>query len=258
MSFFECQIKSWLSHIRRYQLQFSKGILIRKGDFEYEFFNKFRELLPTGANAQLVIMLVDFRKGEAGYTDATTPVPTGRFNYKAIQFTATVTINTGNETDGLLDLSFGQASDIVSGVASSESFTETSRHPVFVPSTSIAPSMMNLSDSAATLALGEEKWIAVGMEPMGCLEAFEIVRTGGAGHDERICEARIVRNSVIITGKKAGETSVTLRSLAENGPSKTIAVKVGGGAQPVGSGAALPSGRTMAPAKTDAGKPSVE
>ena len=104
----------------------------------------------------------------------------------------------------MLFRSFGQASDIVSGIASSESFTETNRHPVFIPSTSITPTMMNLSDGVATLALGEEKWIAVGMEPMGCLEGFEIVRTGGAGHDERICGARIVRNSVIITGKEPG------------------------------------------------------
>ena len=227
--------------IRRYQLQFSKGILIRKGDPEYEFFNRFRELLPTGANAQLVIMLVDFRQE--------TPGTGGRFNYKAIQFAVTATINTGNETDGLLDLSFGQASDIVSGIASSESFTETNRHPVFIPSTSITPAMMNLSDSVATLALGEEKWIAVGMEPMGCLDGFEIVRTGGAGHDERVCGARIVRNSVIITGKEPGETKVTLRSLAENGPSETIAVKVGAASQSTGSGVAVPSGGTLAPAR---------
>ena len=230
--------------IRRYQLQFSKGILIRKGDPEYEFFNKFRELLPTGANAQLVIMLVDFRQEILGTG--------GRFNYKAIRFAATTTINTANETDGVLDLSFGQASDIVSGIASSESFTETNPYPVFVPSSSITPTMMNLSDSVATLTLGEEKWIAVGMEPMGCFEGFEIVRTSGAGHDERICGARIVRNSVIITGKEPGETKVTLRSLAENGPSKTIAVKVGGGAKPAGTGAALPSSKNLTP---DAGKP---
>jgi len=228
--------------VRRYQLQFSKGILIRKGDPEYEFFNRFRELLPTGANAKLIIMLVDFRKESPGTG--------GRFDYKAIRFAVTATINTANETDGVLDLSFGQASDIETGIASSENFTETNPHPEFIPSTSIAPTVMRLSAETAILAPGKDRWISVGFEPMGCLEGFEIVRAEGEGHDERICGVEAVRNSVIITGKSPGETKVTVRSVADDGPSKTIAVKVEG-ASPLGSG-----GGTPASAKASAARPS--
>ena len=218
--------------IRRYQLQFSKGILIRKANPEYEFFNKFRENLPTGANATLVIMLADFRKESAGTG--------GRFNYKAIQFNVTATINTANETDGILDLSFGQASDILHGIASSENFTDVNRYPEFIPSASIAQTHMKLSDTIASLGIGKEKWITVGFEPMGCPEGFEVVRTLGAGHDERICSVDVVRNSLIITGKSPGETKVTVRSAAKNGPSETVTVKVGNYQNPAMSRANAP------------------
>ena len=231
--------------IRQYQLNLSKGMLIRKGDREYEFFNRFAEKRPTGTNAQLQMMMVDFRKDVPG-TD-------GRFNFLAFEFTVTTTINTANHTDGVLDISFGQASDMVKGLASSAGFDDASQNPVFIPSTEIPIAEMRLSKDAVSVASGKEVWVAVDFEPMGCPDEFEIVRTGAERYDESVCSVRRQIDSVVITGRNAGTTSVTIRSTANRDRYKTISVTVaaasaGAAAAPLGAG--LSGG--LAPAKARA------
>jgi len=230
--------------IRQYQLNLSKGMLIRKGDREYEFFNRFAEKRPTGTNAQLQMMMVDFRKDAPG-TD-------GRFDFLAFEFTVTTTINTANHTDGVLDISFGQASDMVKGIASSAGFDDASQNPAFVPSTDIPITEMRLSRETVSVAPGKEAWVAVDFEPMGCPDEFEIVRTGAERYDESVCSVRRQIDSVVITGRNAGTTSVTIRSTVDRDRYKTIAVTVTSGAAQAGSpvGAGLSGG--LAPAKARA------
>ena len=206
--------------IRQYQLNLSKGMIIRKGDPEYELFNRYAEKRPTGTNAQLPMMLVDFRKDSPGTN--------GRFNYLAFEFVVIVTINTANHTDGILDISFGQTSDLVKGLASSDNFDDVNQYPVFVPSTRIPIERMVLSEEAVKLLTGEEAWISVDFEPLGCPDGFEIVRTGSDRHDENICGARLQLDSVVITAREAGTTSVKIRSTADSTKYKLIEVTVGG------------------------------
>jgi len=214
--------------IRQYQLNLSKGMLIRKGDPEYEFFNRFAEKRPTGTNAQLQMMMVDFRKD--------TPGVGGKFNYLAFEFTVTTTINTANHTDGVLDISFGQTSDIVTGIASSAGFDDASQHPVFIPSSDIPITEMRLGMETVSIASGKEAWITVDFEPMGCPDDFEIVRTGADRYDGNICSVRRQMDSVVITGRNAGTTSVTIRSTADRERYKTVSVTVAGA---VGAGAPI-------------------
>lgn len=217
--------------IRNYQIQFSKNLLIRKTDSEYEFFNRFREKLPTGTNAQLRMMLVDFMKEVPGKD--------GRFNYKAFGLSVTCTIGTANNTDAILDISFGQTSDVVHGIASSDDFDDVNRHPVFVPSTRIPITAMRLSSNAINLEAGGEAWVAVDFEPMGCPDGFEIVRSGTDRYDDSICSARLQLDSVVITGKAVGKTAVTLRSTADNSKRQAVEVTVseqGGGYYSAGGG----------------------
>ena len=230
--------------IRQYQLNLSKNMLIRKGDREYEFFNRFAEKRPTGTNAQLQMMMVDFRKDAPG-TD-------GRFDFLAFEFTVTTTINTANHTDGVLDISFGQASDMVKGIASSAGLDDASQNPAFVPSTDIPITEMRLSRETVSVAPGKEAWVAVDFEPMGCPDEFEIVRTGAERYDESVCSVRRQIDSVVITGRNAGTTSVTIRSTVDRDRYKTIAVTVTSGAAQAGSpvGAGLSGG--LAPAKARA------
>jgi len=230
--------------VRQYQLNLSKGMIVRKGDREYEFFNRFAEKRPTGTNAQLQMMIVDFRKD--------TPGTGGRFDYLAFEFTATTTINTANHTDGVLDISFGQASDLVKGIASSAGFDDANQNPVFVPSTEIPITEMRLSSETVSVAPGKEAWVAVDFEPLGCPDEFEIVRTGTERYDESVCSVRRQIDSVVITGRNAGATSVTIRSTADRDRYKTISVSVGGTVQ-----AGLPAGASggLAPAKAKATAP---
>ena len=213
--------------IRRYQIQFSKNLLIRKGDPEYEFFNRFREKLPTGTNAQLQMMLVDFMQEAPGEN--------GRWNYKAFALTVTCTIGTANNTDGILDISFGQTSDVVHGIASSKNFDDVNQYPEFIPSTKIPIALMRVSNDSVTLEAGGEAWIAVDVEPMGCPDGFEIVRTGADRYDENICSTRIHLDSVVITARKAGTTTVKVRSTADSTKYRTITVTVKGDTPPAGS-----------------------
>jgi len=216
--------------IRQYQLNLSKGMLIRKGDREYEFFNRFAEKRPTGTNAQLQMMMVDFRKEKPGAN--------GRFDYLAFEFTATTTINTANHTDGVLDISFGQASDMVRGIASSANFDDASQNPAFIPSTEIPISAMRLSGETVSVAPGKEAWVAVDFEPMGCQDEFEIVRTGAERYDESVASVRRQIDSVVITGRNPGTTSVTIRSTADRELYKTVSVTVAGAVEPLGAGIA--------------------
>ena len=205
--------------VRRYQIQFSKNLLIRKGDEEYEFFNRYREKLPTGTNAQLPMMLVDFMKEIPGTN--------GRFNYKAFALTVTCTVGTANNTDGILDISFGQTSDVVHGIASSDDFDDVNQHPVFIPSARIPIEKMILSKEAVSLLPGEEAWVSVDFEPMGCPDTFEIVRTGSDRHDESICGVRLQLDSVVITARENGTTSVKIRSATNAAVYGHIEVTVG-------------------------------
>jgi len=210
--------------IRQYQLNLSKNMLIRKGDPEYEFFNRYAERRPTGTNTHLQMMLVDFRKETAGTG--------GRFDYLAFEFTATVTINTANHTDGILDIGFGQASDLARGIASSAGFDEARQHPAFVPSAKIPIERMALSGEAVTLEQGGEAWITVDFEPLGAPDGFEIVRSGADAHDGEICGARLQLDSVVITGLAPGITAVKIRSSADSskyGLVEVTVIEAGGG-----------------------------
>jgi len=230
--------------VRRYQIQISKGLLIRKGDREYEFFNRFRERLPTGANARLSMMLADFRQETPG------KLP-GRFNYRAFAFAVTATVNTANETDGVLDVSLGQASDVTRGIASSDGFEGTDAYPVFVPASDIPVEVMRVGKTSAALKPGGEAWIPVDFEPLGCDDSFEIVRSGSDAHDERVCLAAIRLDSVVITARAVGTTSVKVRSTADPSKSQTIAVTVTAGISggSAGIGSADMASAPAAPAK---------
>ena len=231
--------------VRQYQINLSKGMIIRKGDLEYEFFNRYAEKRPTGANAALPMMLVDFRKDVPGTG--------GRFNYLAFEFNTLVTVNTANHTDGVLDVSFGQTSDMVRGLASSDGFDGANQHPVFVPSSEIPITAMRLSGEAVSFSPGKEEWIAVDFEPEGCPDGFEIVRTGTEAFDENICGARLHLDSVVITGRAAGTTVVKIRSAADSAISKTISVTVAAAAAQA-SAPISPAGISGLPAPGKAAK----
>ena len=204
--------------VRTFRETFDKDILITKGEENHEFFNDFNEREYKGKNAELEILMIDFMQN--------TPrnlTPTDRVQiYKAYSYTCTVTVNTVNNTDATLSVSFGQAGNRISGTAT---YDDATKSAVFTPSQSIAITSIVLSDNDIDLAVGESQWVSVDFVPFGAPDAFTV-----SSGDEDVCTVETRRQSVIITGVApnpgGGPVTVTVKDAATEAITATIDVTV--------------------------------
>jgi uncharacterized protein YjdB len=197
--------------VKSYKVKFSKDVVIEKGGENYEFFRDFNEKKFTGRNAELKMLLVDFMQS--------VPVGNGKQRYKAEFFICTVSADTANWTDAKLSMSFNQSGDRVSGVAD---YDEETKSVVFTPSSKIPISKIVLSEDEVELGVGEEKMVSIDFEPFGAPDSFVQVSS-----DPSICSVEARRQSVVITGKKAGKATVTVKDAATEIHTKEISVTVG-------------------------------
>jgi hypothetical protein len=196
--------------VKSYKVKFSKDVIIEKGDENYEFFRDFNEKKFTGKNAELKMLLVDFMQS--------VPAGNGKQRYKAESFTCTVAADTANWTDAKLSMSFDQSGDRISGVADYDIETKTA---VFTPSSMIPISTITLSDEKVEVGVGKEKLVSVDFMPFGAPDVFTQVSS-----DPSVCSVEARRQSVVITGKKVGEATVTVKDAATEIITKTVTVIV--------------------------------
>jgi hypothetical protein len=194
--------------VRSYTEQFSKNVLIAKGEENYEDFNEFAERKYTGKNAELSIMWVDFKKNE--------PVGGGKQRYKAKVYTCTVTVTTVNFTEGTLSVDFNQTGNETFGMSEFDG-TDYTFTKVDVDEISTSLTVAETT-SGVTLDVDEEKWVAVNISPMGAPENFE----ASTDHPE-FCKVEIRRSSVVLTGVGAGTAEITI---ATSGITETFNVIV--------------------------------
>jgi len=189
--------------VRSYRYTFDKEFLIKKGGYNYEDFDKFRKGRFTGDNAKMRVYIVDFRQEEAG---------SPHYNYYTEVMTVTVTVETANETDGTLSVSFSQAGDTGIGVmtrtdnSTSEDWTIYTYG--FTPSQQIPVTTINSSlgnDTTVFLHSGEEKWVEIELKPLGCPIDFEY-----KSDDEGVCIVTRTRQSAVIKARGSGDATVTI------------------------------------------------
>jgi len=203
--------------VRTYRDTFGKDIMIRKGALNYEFFNSFLEQRPTGENAKIKAYIVDFMKEEVG---------ANHNRYLAYSYMVTCTVDSGNYTDGTLTVNFSQAGSRTIGTIGR---TDAAGAPEitygFTPSTDITISSVNISDRAVangiTLTAGNERKLLVEFAPLGSEQGFLFT-----SDDEDICTVGRNLQSLIITGKSAGVTDVTVTSTKDSAITATIEVTV--------------------------------
>jgi len=194
--------------VKNYREEFSKDFEIEKGDPEYEFFDEYSRLRPTGKNAIIPVLMVDFMKSEK--------IPNSNHKrYLSYAYNATVTVDTRNYTDGKLTVSFVQASDPVFGIA--QLISEDEEIPEFIPSTEINITEITLKkdgipleDDPVTVKKGKELWLRVAFSPLGCPYDFEV-----SSSDLSICKVERRRQSVVITGVKSGDAVITVMSASD-------------------------------------------
>jgi hypothetical protein len=201
-----------------YREEFSKDFEITKGDPEFEFFDEYSRLRPTGKNARIPVLMVDMMKPEK--------IPNSKhMRYLAYAYDATVTVDTANYTDGKLTVSFIQANEPVLGIA--QLIDEDGEFPEFTPSTDINIESIILKqdgvpledDASVTVKKGKELWLRVAFLPLGCPHDFEV-----KSDDLAVCKAERKRQTVIITGVGAGTTTITVTSTSD--PLAEAAVEV--------------------------------
>jgi len=202
--------------IRSYHMTIDKDIIIKKGAPNYEFFAMMLRLRPTGDNAKLPVYLVDFRVDE----------PREKHNrYYAEKMDMTVTVNSVNETDGILSVNFAQDGDYETGVMcrtdESESDDESTYVYGFVPSSKIPPTAIETSEETVEVPVGGMVRAAVSFSPLGCPFDF-MVETS----DKNIATVGRWNQSVDIRGKGIGEATITLTSIANPAIKTEIEVTV--------------------------------
>jgi hypothetical protein len=205
--------------VKSFSESFSKDIVIEKGDENYEFFNDYNEGKYTGKNAEIRMIMVDFMHGVPAAT-------VGKQRYRAYSYNCTVSVDTVNNTDGKLAVSFKQAGNRVSGVAECGEEKNTA---VFTPSSKIPISEIKLSDVEVEVEVGGEKLVSVDFEPFGAPDSFTQTSS-----DTSVCTAEARRQSVVITGKKTGKATVTVKNGATENITKEIKVTVGTPSEPSG------------------------
>jgi len=202
--------------VRAYNLGFDKDIRIRKGDPDYEFYSHIARLRPTGENAKLRIYLVDFRLEEVG---------TDHNKYYAESMTVTCTVNTANETDGTLSVSFAQAGDFTTGIMervdSSTSDDPTTFEYGFTPSNRITITALETSKDAVTITEGGQAVVAVSFSPLAAPFDFTV-----ESNNEDMVRVERRRQSVIIRGRSAGSAEVTITSTADTTKHEIVEVTV--------------------------------
>jgi len=191
--------------IKSYHLTIDKDIVIKKGDLEYAFFNMFRRLRPTGDNAKVRIYLVDFRDEEIGKDHN---------KYYAETMMATVTVNSVNETDGILSVNFAQDGDYTTGVMGrTDDGTlddEAAFTYGFTPSNLITITGIKVSKDAVAIPAGGEARVAVSFSPLGCPYDFTVKSS-----DPKIAAVSRWNQSVDIKGREIGAATITITSTAD-------------------------------------------
>jgi hypothetical protein len=201
--------------IKSYKISFGKDIIIKKGAPNYEFFNEWRKLRPTGDNAKLMVYLADFMEEEVG----------AKHNkYYCESMEVTCTVESANNTDAKLTVNFSQAGDLTYGVIE-RTDTSASDDPDtfeygYTPSDKIDIGEIELSAEDVTIPAGGEKIVAVSFSPVGCPREF----TATADNQNVVIDRR--RQSVIIKGRHIGTSTVTIESIANPAAKAVIEVTI--------------------------------
>jgi hypothetical protein len=204
------------TEIRSYNMTLDKDIIIKKGAPNYEFFAQMKRLRPTGDNAKIKVYLVDFRVDEKG---------TSHYKYYAEAMNMTVTINSANETDGILSVNFAQNGDYTIGVMgrtdSSTSDDESTYAYGFTSSKQISINDIKTSKEEVTVPVGGTARVAVSFSPLGCPYDFTV-----ASADESKAVVSRWNQSVDIKGRAVGTTTVTITSTEDLAAEAEIEVTV--------------------------------
>jgi len=204
------------TEIRSYHLTIDKDIIIKKGAPNYEFFAQLKRLRPIGDNAKLPLYLVDFRMEEVGAEHN---------KYYAEKMDMTVTINTVNETEGILSVNFAQDGDYTIGVMgrtdSSASDDESTFTYGFTSSRKITVTGITTSIDEAEISVGGMARVAVSFSPLGCPYDFTV-----ESDDEAIAKVSRWNQSVDILGRGAGTATVTITSISNPSIKAEIEVTV--------------------------------
>jgi hypothetical protein len=195
--------------VRSFNESFGKDIIIKKGALNYEFFNEWLKLRPTGDNAKLEVFMVDFMEEELG---------TDHNKYLAYSYLATCTVESGNYTDGRLTVNFTQAGDRTTGIIyrtdTSTSDDELDYVYEFKPSTKIGVANINVSDAEIEMEAGQERKVEVSFSPLGAPFDFTSEEVVPAG-DEPCLRVSRERQSVVIRALRAGTVTITVQSTAD-------------------------------------------
>jgi len=193
------------TEIRSYNLTIDKDIIVKKGAPNYEFFAQFMRLRPTGDNAKMRIYLVDFRIEEVG---------ANHNKYYAETMMATVTVNSINETDGILSVNFAQDGDYTIGVMgrtdTSTSDDESTFTYGFTSSKQITITGITTSLDEVEIPVGGSARAAVSFSPLGCPYDFK-----AESDDIAIAIVNRWNQSVDIKGRGVGTATVTVTSTAD-------------------------------------------
>jgi len=162
------------------------------------------------------IYLVDFRIEETG----------AKHNkYYAETMMATVTVNSINETDGVLSVNFSQDGDYTIGVMgrtdASTSDDESTYTYGFTSSKQIAITGIKTSKEEVTIPVGGEARIAVSFSPLGCPYDFT-----AESDDKDIAVVNRWNQSVDIKGRASGTATITVTSTTDATATAEIEVTV--------------------------------
>jgi len=202
------------TEIRSYHMTIDKDIIIKKGERNYEFFAQFMRLRPTGDNAKLRVYLVDFRIEEIGENHN---------KYYAEMMSMTVTVNSVNETDGIISVNFAQDGDYTTGVMGrtddSDSDDESTFTYGFTSSRQIAITGIKTSKDEVAIPVGGQARAAVSFSPLGCPYDFK-----AESSDEKIALVSRWNQSIDIKGRSAGTATITVTSTSD--PAATTEIEV--------------------------------
>jgi len=205
------------TEIRSYHMTIDKDIIIKKGEPNYEFFAQFMRHRPTGDNAKLKVYLVDFRIEEIGEKHN---------RYYAEAMMMTVTVNSINETDGILSVNFAQDGDYTIGVMgrtdNSTSDDDSTFTYGFTSSRQIAVTLIKTSRETVEIPVGGQARVAVSFSPLGCPYDFMIETD-----DKAIAVGNRWNQSVDIKGRGEGAAKITVISTADLTKKTAITVNVG-------------------------------
>jgi hypothetical protein len=203
--------------VRGYNDSFGKDVPITKGSPSWGYYSNFANLRPTGNNALIKIVHAHFMVEEEGDP---------HYNYLAYSYMAICTVDTSNYTEGTLAVNFTQDGDRVMGIIKRVDNQPDDGDPdlfeyEFVPSSKINVTRLDVSDEGIELGVGEEKWVETSFSPLGCPSDFN-----QASGNSAVCVVERRRQSVIIRGRGAGTTTVTVTSAKDPAKKAEIAVTV--------------------------------